>query len=454
MKPVTLKISGKVVCYNLPSMLKEKIHKELTFENPVYKEAVDKGRFISSATPQYLYFYATNSDRSIYQIHRGYIYYLKKWLKKFNYKVNVIDNTISFDKMNLNFFGTLRDYQELGVNDMVSKYPLGVLEASTGAGKTVMGCGIMARRRQPTLIMVHNKELLYQWRDAIKKFLHYDCGLLGDGNKTVKEITVGIINTVRNMIDELTPLFGQIILDECHRAPGNMFSETLPKFPARHYLGLSATPFRRDGLGHVINACIGPKLHTVDKEMLHDSGAVLRPVIIRVNTAFRYMFTDNYSTMIKSLTESEQRNKLICDTVSNDIKQRKQNVLIVSDRVAHCKEIARILKEQYRLDSRVLVSSVKKENRTQIVDDVRSGKCKILISTINLIGEGFDAPALASLFLTTPIKFSGRLIQVVGRVLRPEDDKIPNVYDFRDNSVNVLKYSGFNRDRIYKKQWG
>ena len=443
-----------VRCYNLPDDAIQKIHDELTFINPPYKEAVDKGRFVPSNMPAKLYYFATNPAKTIYRIPRGYLYYLKKWLNENKYKVEIKDYTLLLPRMNLKFYGKLRDYQDLGVNDIVRRYPVGVLEASTGAGKTVMGCGVIARRQQPTLIMVHNKELLYQWQDAIKKFLHYDCGLLGDGNKTVKEITVGIINTVRNKTEELKNKFGQIILDECHRCPSTMFSETLCEFPARHYLGLSATAFRRDGLGHVIYATIGPKLHTVDKEMLHDTGAVLKPVIKRINTGFRYMFRGDYSTMISKLTCNDARNKLIADTVSNDLKQNKCNVLIVSDRVAHCEKIAAMLLKYHGIDSRILSSKVNKKNRSKIVADVKSGVCQVLIATINLVGEGFDAPALASLFLTTPIKFSGRVIQTVGRVLRPEEDKTAYVYDFRDNDISVLKYSGYNRDRIYKKQWG
>ena len=59
----------------------------------------------------------------------------------------------------------------------------------------------------------------------------------------------------------------------------------------------------------------------------------------------------------------------------------------------------------------------------------------MLFSTLALIGEGFDCPDMDALFLSTPIKFSGRLKQVVGRVLRPAEGKEPLVYDYTDSNV-------------------
>lgn len=60
---------------------------------------------------------------------------------------------------------------------------------------------------------------------------------------------------------------------------------------------------------------------------------------------------------------------------------------------------------------------------------------------------------LTALFLTTPIKFAGRLVQVCGRVLRAKKGKTPRIYDFRDDNISVLQNSGWGRDRVYKKEW-
>ena len=213
---------------------------------------------------------------------------------------------------------------------------------------------------------------------------------------------------------------------------------------------MSATPFRQDGLGNAIFASVGPRLHKVDKEYLHQQGAVLKPEVITIETRFSYAFADDYSKMLSALTEDEARNTLILQKIVQDYEKNRESILVVSDRKKHCEKLS----ETLRIGNRVLTGSTKKSEREEIVEDLRSGKVKVLFSTIQLVGEGFDVPGLSALFITTPIKFSGRVIQVVGRILRPSKGKKPRVYDFRDNRINVLYWSGIGRDRIYKKQWG
>ena len=64
--------------------------------------------------------------------------------------------------------------------------------------------------------------------------------------------------------------------------------------------------------------------------------------------------------------------------------------------------------------------------------------------------RGFDNKKLSTLFLTTPLKFSGRVMQYVGRVLRPAQGKDQAViYDYVDVKVEVLKASFAARRKIY-----
>ncbi|MEJ2135807.1 MAG: ATP-dependent helicase, partial [Desulfofustis sp.] len=79
------------------------------------------------------------------------------------------------------------------------------------------------------------------------------------------------------------------------------------------------------------------------------------------------------------------------------------------------------------------------------------GKLQVLVATLQLISEGFDCSGLASLFLTTPITFEGRLVQVIGRILRPAANKVPVVYDYVDDQVPALRRSAAARQKVLQK---
>ena len=85
------------------------------------------------------------------------------------------------------------------------------------------------------------------------------------------------------------------------------------------------------------------------------------------------------------------------------------------------------------------------------METLNGGRVKVLCATGQLIGEGFDCRELSTLFLATPIKFNGRLLQYLGRVLRPAPGKDKaRVYDYLD-PVGVLKNAAWARQREYVK---
>lgn len=424
-----------------PEAIRE-IKAALTMRNPAYDSALQHGR-MAWGIPSELSFFEESEDTLT--IPRGFGPELARMLGR----VEWTDNRRVLPEISMTFAGTLRDYQQEAIAAVMQRNQ-GVLEASTGAGKTVMALAIIAARRQPCLILVHNVELLRQWRERIQQFLGIEAGRIGAGKCDIRPVTVGIINSTRRRLAELAPRFGHVVVDECHRCPSSMFTDCVKAFDARYLLGLSATPYRRDGLTRVIHIYLGPTQHRVDPARLRDIGAVLRPEIMTRETAFVFDgdASEDYQAMLTALVEDQARNELIADDVLDEIARGQGTALVVSDRVAHLEALSACLLRREE-DIVLLTGATPKKQREAIVARLASGNVRVLGSTMQLIGEGFDAPGLSSLFLATPIKFSGRVLQVVGRVLRPKDGKIPRIYDYQDNRVGVLRASAKARAKIF-----
>ena len=123
--------------------------------------------------------------------------------------------------------------------------------------------------------------------------------------------------------------------------------------------------------------------------------------------------------------------------------------MILSDRKAHCQAIAEGLGD-HGIQADLLTGDLSKKDREKVVSRLNAGQCKALVGTSSLLSEGFDLPALNTVLLTTPIKFKGRLIQAIGRALRPSPGQdYATVVDFVDSHVGVLKASARARAQVY-----
>lgn len=444
-------VSDVLYIKDLDRKTKKQLKGALTFANPAYTEAKERGSTKATDLVPFIKFYFSDRKRKTLNTPKGCLEFVEKLLKENNQKYRIVDETITPElKEKIKFKGELRVYQKTAVKNCM-RQNMGTVQAGTGAGKTVLALALIAKRKTTTLILVHSKELMYQWQERIKTFLDIDCGLIGDSCFEVKDITVGIINSVRMKTDDLYNQFGFIISDEVHKITASSWGDCIIQFVNRYSLGLSATDYRRDGLGNAIYAYAGLKQATVSAKSLIKKGAILKPKIIMVNTKFYFFFKNNYQSMIKALTENEERNNLIVKTVQKDLKRRNQNILIVSDRKNHCELIQKLLKRS-KITSEVLTSAKSTKTRKDIVDRLQNGEVKIIISTVQLIGEGFDCPGLGTLLLTTPIRWKARVIQLIGRIMRTsKEKKQPVIYDFRDTKVEKLRWSGYARDRVYKE---
>ena len=444
---VTLTVATDCFIEGADEKLAAAIRSRLTIDNPKYVAAKKYGRWIGKQLKATLSYY--ESVPGGVRFPRGFSNQAVLLCREMmGVDPEIIDNRRRVAECDFEFLGSLRQYQVDAVNAVCCR-SFGVLEAGTGSGKTVMALGVIGKRRQPTLVIVHTKELLYQWQERAREFLGVEAGLVGDGHFDVRPFTVAIVNSARKRTEELAPHFGHLIVDECHRVPAALFTDVVSCFDSYYLLGLSATAFRSDaGMTKLIYYFMGDRAHTVDQLHLKVTGAVLKPKVVQKETNFTYGYRGNYQALITALTKNEGRNRLIANDILRVVaEQQEGTILVVSDRVSHCQVFVELLKK-HDVKVRLLTGQTPADQRSAIVDEVQAGKVQVLVATLQLISEGFDCSGLSSLFLTTPITFEGRLLQVIGRIMRPAENKSPCVYDYLDSDVAPLRRSALGRQKV------
>ena len=436
---------------SLPSYVLDYLRQRLTMQNPLWLENKRRNRW-NGGTPEILHFSNENQDTLI--LPRGYARQLEHTLDYYHIPFKIFDKTRTLQEVGFDFNGKLYPYQAKSAKEL-SHQRFGVLQAPPGAGKTIIAFVVMAERKQPTLVVVHTKELMYQWQARAVEFLGMnpdEIGLIGDGNFTIgHKLTIAIINSLYQCADEVRKHIGHLIVDECHHIPAKTFTEAVSAFDCAYMLGLSATPYRRDSLTKIIYLYMGDRCHEITTHDLQCINRIMTARLIPRYTDFDYFFTpDDYQAMLTALAKDPDRNDMIIKDVLHQVKSDAGIALVISDRVSHCQRLYEGIRAN-GIENRLLTGKVPAKQRSLIVQDLNGGKVRVLVATAQLIGEGFDLPEISSIFLTTPIKFTGRVKQYIGRVLRIANGKQQAlIYDYMDRP-GVLVHSFKSRCHAYRE---
>ena len=440
----------------LSDFLKEKIVKELTLDNPEYSRMLHLGKPVVNVS-EYQTLYRVTADKKTRRkwliLPRGFLPTLIQLYNESRRSFQLIDQRLTLPKVSFDSKIVLRDYQKPAVEKaMIAKS--GIIQAPCGSGKTMIGLEIIARASQPALWLVHTKELMEQAVVRIQEYLQIprsEVGIIGDNRQTVGEkITVGMVQSLERKVDiKLANRFGLVILDEAHHAPAKTFSQVVSAFPALYRLGLTATPYRRDGMHPLMYYTIGYTIHKVSHDDLMQSGELILPKVELMPTKFYFRYKDDYSRLIKVLTENEERNKLILQKVAEEAKAG-HHCLVLSERVAHCELLHKKFEQEVtEVKSAVLVGELNQPERQRVMDELRSGELNVVFAT-KIADEGLDIAHLNRLFIATPYRSAHKVKQQVGRIMRPAEGKSDAiVYDFIDEKIPVLKNQAEIRKEIY-----
>lgn len=429
------------------------LKQNLTIQNPKWLENQRLGRW-NGSTPEFLKFFEETETGEVI-IPRGYARNLIDLCRRHSVSFTLNDQRRNLESVEIPFTGKLRDFQVHACEEVMKK-DFGTLNAPTGAGKTVMGIYIAAMRKQSCLIVVHTKDLALQWIERIAAFTGIgteEVGVIGSGEKRIgRAFTVGTVQSIYKCAAEVAPFFGHIIVDECHRAPSRTFTEAVSAFDSKYMLGLSATMYRRDRLTKLIYWFIGPCLHEVNKTGLIMRGDILKADVVIRKTDFKAHFdpVTHYTKVMTELVSDDERNRLIAADVAKESATRDGLCIVLSDRKKHCEALSALLKFGHGIEAVMMTGDMSSSQRKDALEKIGSGNARVIVATGQLVGEGFDLKELSTLFLATPVRFSGRLLQYLGRVLRPAPGKKKaRVFDYVDVNVEVLLSAAMARQRIY-----
>jgi len=433
-----------------PWMLSQMKHLA-SFHNPKFYER-QKLRLSTFQIPRLVKCY----EEDIYHVHlpRGILEEIRQIAKEAGSELSVVDERSNLEKLSFQFRGSLTQSQESAVKNLLA-HEIGVLVAPPGAGKTVMACCVAAKRNLPTLILAHRKPILEQWRMQVMELLGLtsrEIGQVGGGRqRRSRIIDLAMIQSLRS-IDDLEAFFanyGFIVVDECHHLPAFTFESSIKRAPARHFLGLTATPYRRDGLQSIITMQCGP-IRCELKDFPADLSLRLnvRETPFAVPTEERPSIQD----IFRNLVRDEPRNSLIEEDVIRALNDGRQ-CLILTQRTEHCRSLADRLMQKGKVPF-VLSGAVGKRERSSIlaaIENASPQKELLVIATGQYLGEGFDCPRIDTLFLAFPVSFKGKIVQYVGRTLRNFRSKSSvRVYDYLDAKVPVLSRMHARRLKTYK----
>jgi len=378
----------------------------------------------------------------------------------------VVDRRLTVGAVEFGWRGTLWPEQREAVRPLLEADG-GILVGPPGSGKTQAGLALIAACRQPALWIVNSKDLALQALQRARSLFNLPArafGLLGGGNAVLgTHFTACMVQTLMHIgaaqLDRIAEHFGCVVVDEVHMTPARVISQIVSHFPARYRYGLTATPYRSDGLDEAIGALFGPAVGVIDRRHLLRRGRIVLPKVVGVPTPFVWHGdTFDWARIQTARASDRRRNHLLCSLVQRQFRAGR-HVLVLVDRKAHAHQLAELLSQRYGTPAFAVTGPVPPRVRQRAYDLLEQGRV-VLVAT-RLADQGLDLPALDCLVLGAAARGDAltddkaptpRLEQQVGRVMRARRGKeTPVIWDLWDVRVEPLRRQIAERIAIYRR---
>lgn len=318
-----------------------------------------------------------------------------------------------------------------------------VLALATGGGKTVVaGHLALSAKAKGTraLFVVDRIELVGQ---AVRTFsaLGLSVGVLRGEDTNYGESDDIVVASIQTIASRGAPDWVRLILiDECHILH-RAHIRLMERWNAIPVIGLSATPLRK-GLGkHFTNLVRGPSVRELTERGFLVPVTAFAPGAERIDALLGKVqagtTTHGFDYNEADLGEAMNCQELVGDIVTT-WKTRGENrpTLCFAVNIAHSKAI----RDDFEAEGATaahLDAYTDRDERQRLIDGFKAGAIKILTS-VNVLGIGFDVPDASCLILARPTLSEALHMQQMGRGIRTAAGKKDCIV--LDHAANALKH--------------
>lgn len=429
---------------SLPQGLQDRLVRLAAFENPEFYRA-QAMRLPTFAKPRLIC--CAEEIAGFIALPRGCLEAALDLLEAHGIEPRLRDERTDGQPLDVTFHGELTP-QQLDAAEAILAHDNGILCAATAFGKTVVGAWLIVARQVNALVLVHRRQLMDQWRERLSAFLDLPpaaIGMIGGGRaRPTGAIDVAVIQSLnkKGVVADLVADYGHVIVDECHHLSAFSFEQVLKQVRAKHVVGLTATPVRRDGHHPIITMQCGPIRFRTDTKAQAAARPFAHRVVIR-GTGFAMSATEGeqgIQAVYSALAADSARNELIVADVLAAIAAGR-SPLVLTERTEHRDALAAALGGSAATVFTMSGGMGAKKRRAiaEAMAALPPEAPRVIVATGRCVGEGFDDARLDTLFLAMPIAWRGTLQQYAGRLHREHAGKADVIiYDYVDDGVPVL----------------
>jgi superfamily II DNA or RNA helicase len=376
----------------------------------------------------------------------------------------------------------LRDYQVSATRKAIYA-ERGIVQAATGAGKTLMAAYLIAHLRrdglaESVLYIVPTVPLMEQTAKELRSLGITSVTTAGGGTKPNLKATcvVSVVDTAYNSIKSSKPFAENIrdseviILDEAHHAPSNKWTTICEACQAKYRVAYTATahddPEKYSFSDLVLYGLVGPIIFEVRSKELRDRGYLAEPLVTILDGAKGNIPLYNWQSVYDiGIVKNKLRNSLIVSLAAS-CYQADNKVMIFVNRKSHGHALAKALAIKCGCDSlfahggstcfeykAATASSHRKNFAIKDIAKYVNTRNRAIVLSTSIFDEGVDLPIINVLVMATGMKKYRRTVQRCGRGMRPkEGSNRVFIFDFYDESHPFLEKQSKYRIWTYKEE--